>query len=99
MHRWSVRRIVSVVLVTLIAMFVLAYTADWLQLQLRKHQGSAYGSILVERTDVVREKGGKLEYFENSPQPTPCVHTIFPREGQPACWWLARHIDEQQYLN
>ena len=99
MHRWSVRRLLTVALATLIVIFVLTFAADWLQLQLRRHQGSAYGSVMVESTDVVREKGNKVEFYSNPPQPTPCVHAIFPHEGQPACWWLARHIDEQRYLN
>ena len=99
MQRWSMRRVVIAFLLALFALCVLAYTADWLQLQLRKPKGSAYGSLLVERTDIVREKGGKVEYYSDPPQPTLCVHAIFPHEGQPACWWLARHIDQQQYLN
>ena len=93
------RRVATAIALGTLALCVLAYAADWLQLQLREYRGSAYGSVVVERTDVVREKGGKIEYYENPPQPTPCVHAIFPHEGQPACWWLARHIDEQEYLN
>ena len=78
---------------------VLAYAADWLLLQLRERRETAYGSVLVEGTDVVREKGNKVEYYSNPSQPTPCVHAVFPHEGQAACWWLARHAEPQQYLN
>jgi hypothetical protein len=93
------RRVILGLALGLSAFYVLAYTADWLQLQLREHRGSGHGSILVNHTDVVREKGDKVEYYSDLPQPTPCVRAIFPHEGESACWWLVRHIDEQQYLN
>ncbi len=93
------RRVGFAIALGVFAFCVLAYFVDWLQFQLRKSQGSAFGSMLVVRTEVVREKGGKLEYFSDPPQPTPCVHALLPHEDRPACWWLARHIDEQQYMN
>jgi hypothetical protein len=86
-------------MVTLIVLCALAWAADWIALQLRQRDGSAHGSVVVESAEVVREKGGKVEYFYNPPQPTPCVRALFAHEGQPACWWLARHADLQQYMN
>jgi hypothetical protein len=94
MRRWSIR-----IVVTLLALCALAYAADWIGLQLREHTGSAHGSVTVDDTDMVKEKGGKVEYYYNPPQPTPCVRALFPHEGQPACWWLVRHSDQQQYVN
>ena len=95
----GLRRIATAIALAVAALFLLAYAADWIQLQVRERRGSAYGSMLVVHTEAVREKGGKVEYFSDEPQPTSCVHTIFPHEGEPPCWWLARHIDEQQSLN
>ena len=97
-HR-PLRRVIFGIALGLFAFCVLAYTADWLQLQLREYRGSGHGSILVNRTDAVREKGGKVEYYSDPPQPTPCVHALFPHEGEPACWWLARHSYQEQYVN
>jgi hypothetical protein len=94
MRRWSLR-----ILRTLIAFLALAYAADWIVLQIRERTGTAHGSVVVDNADVVREKGGKVEYFYNPPQPTPCVRSLFPQQGQPACWWLARHTDQQKYMN
>ncbi len=84
---------------TLIAIFALVYVADWVGLQGRERGGSAHGTVMVDNADVVKEKGGKVEYFFNPPQPTPCVRALFPHEGQPACWWLARHSDQQIFMN
>ncbi len=94
MQRW-----ISKIAVALIALCALAYVADWIVLQLRERNGSAYGSVLVDNADVLKEKGGKVEYFYNPPQPTSCVRSLFPHEGQPACWWLARHSDQQKFMN
>lgn len=99
MQRWSIQNILAAVAVSLVALCILAYVGDWLVLQIREHRGSAYGSVTVDNADVVREKGGKVEYYYNPPQPTPCVHSLFPHEGQSSCWWLTRHADQQQYLN
>lgn len=94
MRRWPVT-----ILVTLIMIFALTYVADWVMLRIRERSGSAHGSVTVDNADVVKEKGGKVEYFFNPPEPTPCVRALFPHEGQPACWWLARHSERQQFMN
>jgi hypothetical protein len=85
--------------VALLALCALVYAADWAALQLREHAGTAHGTVQVDDADVVKEKGGKVEYYYNPPQPTPCVHALFPHEGQSPCWWLARHSDQQQFVN
>jgi hypothetical protein len=99
MARWTIRGVVTAIALSLVALCSVIYAADWLLLQMRERQGSAHGSVMVESTDIVREKGNRLEYYDNPPQSVPCVRSLFPHEGQPACWWLARHTDEQRYLN
>jgi hypothetical protein len=94
MQRWSIR-----IVVALLALCALVYAADWAALQLRERGGSAYGSVAVDDTQVIKDKGGKVEYFDNGPQPTSCVHALLPHEGQPACWWLARHTEQTQSVN
>jgi hypothetical protein len=84
---------------TLTALVALAYVADWIVFQIRDRNGSARGSVVVDNADVVKEKGGKVEYFYNPPQPTPCARSLFPQQGQPACWWLARHAEQQKFMN
>jgi hypothetical protein len=87
------------IVAALIALLALAYVGDWAVLQFRERSGSAHSSVIVENTDAIKEKGGKVEFFFNPPQPTPCVRALFPHEGQPACWWLARHSDQQTFMN
>ncbi len=94
MRRWPMT-----ILVMLIAIFALGYVADWVILRIHERGGSGHGSVIVDNADVVKEKGGKVEYFFNPPEPTPCVRALFPHEGQPACWWLARHSERQIFMN
>jgi hypothetical protein len=94
-----IQRWIQRVIVTLVVLCALTYVGDWIVLQLREHWGSAHGQVVVDDADVLKEKGGKVEYFYNPPQPTACVRTLFPHEGQPACWWLTRHSDQQQFIN
>jgi hypothetical protein len=95
----KIRRWLLATLVTLALLLVFAYVADWVVLQVRERSGVAHGSVVVDSADVVKEKGGKVEYYFNPPQPTPCVRALFPHEGQSACWWLARHSESQTYMN
>jgi hypothetical protein len=92
--RWLLRTVLA-----LAALTVLIYAGDFVVLQAREHMGSAHGSVTVDNADVVNEKGGKVEYFFNPPQPTPCVRALFPHEGQSPCWWLARHPEQQRTMN
>jgi hypothetical protein len=39
-------------------------------------------------------KGNKVEYDLMGTVPTTCSHSIFPQQGHPACWWLARHTSQ-----
>ena len=94
MRRWSIK-----ILVALLALSAFLYVADWVVLQIREGRGSAHGLVLIDTAEVIKEKGGKVEYFYNPPQPTPCIRALFPHQGQSACWWLARHSEQQQYMN
>jgi hypothetical protein len=97
--QWAQRHGLLALAAALVAASVVVYAADWAALLLRERAGRGHGVVVVESTDVVREKGNKLEFFGNPPQSVPCVHALFPHAGEPACWWLARHADQQQYLN
>jgi len=97
--RWARKYFLAALLAAVVAIFLLVYAADWLVLLLRGQAGNAHGAVVVDSTDVMREKGNRLEFFDNPPQRVPCVRALFPHEGQPACWWLERHADVEQYLN
>jgi hypothetical protein len=46
---------------------------------------------LVERYDAIPEKNGKTEFAFEQPAAQPCVHALFPHDGNLPCWHLSRH--------
>ncbi len=84
--------------VILIAISALVYAGDGIVLGIRKSQGLVQASIVVNITYVIHQKNGKLEYLFDPPKAVPCANSLFPHEGQPACWWLARHTDQQKEI-
>jgi hypothetical protein len=39
-------------------------------------------------------KGNKTEYDLLGVVPETCSRSIFPQDGNPACWWLQRHTSQ-----
>jgi hypothetical protein len=85
-------------LVAVVATCALVYAGDEIVLKIRESKGSAQGSMVVNNSYVVHQKSGKLEYLFDPPQTMPCANSLFPHYGQPACWWLARHTDQQKEI-
>ena len=84
MRRWTFR-----IFVALIALFALVYIGDWLALQFASTADRPTARSWWTTRMSLKEKGGKVEYFYNPPQPTPCVRALFPHEG-PARLLVAR---------
>ena len=54
-----------------------------------------YGQITVTSYDAVTQKSGKTEFLFNPPEAETCVHALFPHQGYPPCWYLARHTEQR----
>ena len=86
---WAER--VSQVAVVAIVLLGLLYAGDWMVLRYRISRGTAFGSVEVDQFLSSALKGNKTEYdFVGTVQRT-CSRSIFPQQGNPACWWLQRH--------
>jgi hypothetical protein len=67
------------------------YAGDWLVFRYRVSRGTAFGSVEVDQFLATPLKGSKTEYdLVGSFQQT-CSRSIFPQQGNPACWWVRRH--------
>ncbi len=53
-----------------------------------------FGSIIVTRYYAIPKKNGKTEFVFQAPQLQKCVHSLFPHEGFPPCWYLSRHTEQ-----
>jgi hypothetical protein len=86
MKRWMLR-----VLLGLVGAAVLLYLGDFAVLQLKVKRGTAFGTVTVMHLLATPLKGKKVEYDVLGSTPETCSRSVFPQEGVPPCWWLARH--------
>jgi hypothetical protein len=72
------------------------YGGDWLVLRIRVARGTAYGTVEVRQFLATSLKGDKTEYDFMGTIQQKCSRSIFPQQGNPACWWLERHNSQWQ---
>jgi hypothetical protein len=89
MTKWAERLLR--LLVVLAALTGLLYAGDWAVLRGRVSRGTAFGVVQVNQLLATPLKGNKVEYDLMGTVQTTCSHSIFPQQGNPACWWLERH--------
>jgi hypothetical protein len=92
MGKWA-GRLVRLVMV-LAVLLGLLYVGDWLVLRVRVSHGTAYGVVQVNQFLATPLKGNKVEYDLMGTVPMTCSRSIFPQQGNPACWWLRRHTSQ-----
>jgi hypothetical protein len=88
------RRWLPYLLVVLVVLFGITYAGDWAVFRYRVSKGTAFGSVEVDQFLATPLKGQKTEYdLVGSGQQT-CSRSIFPQQGNSACWWLKRHSSQ-----
>jgi hypothetical protein len=75
----------------LAVLLALVYAGDWILLRNRVPRGTAFGVVEVNQFLATPLKGNKVEYDLMGTTPVTCSRSIFPQQGNPACWWLQRH--------
>ena len=80
----------------LVLAFLLAnlYVWDWVLLRIRVSRGTAYDVVQVNQLLATPLKGNKVEYDLMGTVPVTCSRSLFPQQGNPACWWLKRHTSQ-----
>ena len=81
-------RTIARVLLAAAFLLALVYVGDWAVFQARR--GPA-GAIEVSQFLATPLKGKKVEYDFMGTVAVTCSRSIFPQNGNPACWWVARH--------
>jgi hypothetical protein len=84
------RRLVGVLIAMIVLLGVL-YAGDWLVWRWREARGAGYGVVEVHQFLATSLKGNKTEYDMTGTVQEQCSRSIFPQNGNPACWWLVRH--------
>jgi hypothetical protein len=94
MGKWA-GRLVRLLMV-LGFLFGLLYLVDWLVLRVHISRGTGYGVVQVNQLLATPLKGNKVEYDLMGTVPVTCSRSVFPQQGNPACWWLERHPSQWQ---
>ena len=81
-------RIVARVLLAAAFLLALVYVGDWEVFQARREPT---GTIEVNQLLATPLKGKKVEYDFMGTTAVTCSRSIFPQNGNPACWWVERH--------
>ncbi len=89
------RRLGQIALV-LVASLALLYAMDWTVLRVRLSHGTAYRTVKVNQFLASPLKGSKVEYDWTGTVDQQCSRSVFPQNGNPACWWLERHTSQWQ---
>ena len=89
MSNWARR--IGLLAAFVIVLFGLLYAGDWLVWRLRVSRGTAYGTVEVHQFLATSLKGNKTEYDLTGTFQETCSRSIFPQQGNPACWWLKGH--------
>jgi hypothetical protein len=84
------------VLLVLALLAAVAYAADYVVLRYRiATNRSPFATITVHPYDAVPRKDHKIEFLAEDPRDETCVNSLFPHLGDPPCWYLSRHKDQQ----
>ena len=89
MGKW-IGRLVRLVVALAVLLGVL-FVGDWAVLRMRLSRGAAFEVVQVNQFLATPLKGNKVEYDLMGTVPMTCSRSIFPQQGNSACWWLERH--------
>ncbi len=78
---------------------LMAYGADYLSLRLSIPRRATFGSVSVRWFYAVTMKNKGTEYMFDDPQDEACVNSLFPHLGDPPCWYLKRHTQQEIDVN
>ena len=74
--------------------------ADWAILQIRISRGpDAFGTVEVHRRYAIHLKNKRVEQRTELPHDEECVRSLFPHNGESACWYLQRHANQDEDMN
>jgi hypothetical protein len=74
----------------------LLYAGDYFSLRFQiPNQRPQFGSVEVRRYYAVPLKNRQTEYMFEQTAPETCVYSLFPHFGDPPCWYLSRHPQQE----
>jgi hypothetical protein len=92
-------RVVRRVLAVAFLLAGIVWAGDALLLRHKIARQEAYGEVTVHQRFAVRLKNRQLDYRSVKPFQEECVRSIFPHEGESACWYLERYSDRMEEID
>jgi hypothetical protein len=89
------KRIFSLLTISVCAAALLAFTVDYLTFRYRISRNiDPVGSVTVQVYYAIQEKNSRTEYIYKSTEQQACAHSWFPHSGFPPCWYARRHSEK-----
>jgi len=91
-----IRKLLARILIAVLLLVALIYAGDFLSVRLRMRHpqpNNPFETVTALRILAIGEKGNKTEFTVDPVQPqqtAECVHSLFPHNGDPPCWYLKR---------
>jgi hypothetical protein len=92
----STRALAKRILLPIVSTVALIYIGDFVSVRMRMlhpQPADPFETVTALRILAIGEKGNKTEYSVDPLQPqqtSECVHSLFPHNGDPPCWYLKR---------
>jgi hypothetical protein len=89
-------KLVQRILLAVVSAVALVYVGDLASVRVRMlhpKPGDPFETVTALRILAIGEKGNKTEYSVDPVQPqqtAECVHSLFPHNDHPPCWYLKR---------
>ncbi len=78
--------------IALVAVLAVIYLGDTVILHFRSEPNS---TVTVQHYYLIRQKNNRFETKFDRSYDQPCVNALFPHAGNPPCWYLRRHTEQQ----
>jgi hypothetical protein len=94
------KTLVRSILIALVSLFFLIYTADFFWFHIRllyPKAGHATATVHRSRMLAIPQKNGKVDYEMDANKPeedVTCSRSLFPHSNQNPCWYVTRHAND-----
>jgi hypothetical protein len=92
----STQALAKRILLAIVSAVALIYIGDFVSVRMRMlhpQPADPFETVTALRILAIGQKGNKTEYSVDPLQPqqtSECVHSLFPHNGDPPCWYLKR---------
>jgi len=95
----KLKRILTIAVLTLMAVSGLAFAADYLSVRFNVPHRAIFDNVEIRQFYAVKLKDKRTSYMFGQPQTVECVNALFPHEGDTPCWYRKSHTRIEVDIN